>query len=105
DVVGGQGLHAGVDLVGPGLVTAEADDRELGLDHAGGDPGDPAGRPVQPQPQDLADGPDGVLGGGVAGAARVDLEAGDGAQVDDVGVGGGPQQRTEGAGGRDAATH
>jgi hypothetical protein len=28
-----------------------------------------------------------VLGGGVAGAARVDLEAGDGAEVDDVGVG------------------
>jgi hypothetical protein len=39
-----------------------------------------------------------VLGGGVAGAAGVDLEAGDGAEVDDVGVGGGAQQGQEGAG-------
>src|SRR4029453_16964773 len=98
DVGGGEGLDAGVDLVGAGLVAAEADDRELGLDHAGGDLGDADGLAVELQAQGLGDGPDGVLGGGVAGPARVDLEAGDGAEVDDVGVGGGPQQGQEAAG-------
>jgi hypothetical protein len=98
DVVGGEGLDAGVDVVGPGLVAAEADDRELGLDHARGDLGDADRLAVQLQAQGVGDGPDGMLGGGVAGAAGVDLEAGDGAEVDDVGVGGGPQQGQEAAG-------
>src|SRR5918993_1510980 len=105
DVVGGQGLDAGVDVVGLGGVAAEADDRELGLDHAGGDLGDADGLAVQLQAQRVGDGPDGVLGGGVAGPARVDLEAGDGAEVDDVGVGGGPQQGQEGAGDPQQAAH
>src|SRR4029450_6850296 len=105
DVSGGQGLHAGVDLVGPGLVAAEAGHRELGLDHAGGDLGDPDRLAVQLQAQGVGDGPDGVLGGGVAGPAGVDLEPGDGAEVDDVGVGGGPEQGQEGAGDPQQADH
>src|SRR4029453_14301730 len=105
DVVGGQGLDAGVDLVGPGLVAAEAGHRELGLDHAGGGLGDRARLRVQLQAEGVGDGPDGVLGGGVAGPAGVDLEPGDGAEVDDVGVGGGPQQGQEGAGDPQQADH
>src|SRR4029450_3525603 len=105
DVVGGQGLDPGVDVVGAGLVAAEADDRELGLDHAGGDLGDPDRLAVQLQAQGVGDGPDGVLGGGVAGSAGVDLEAGDRAQVDDVGPGGGPQQGQERPGDPQQADH
>src|SRR5215216_6532557 len=105
DVVGGQGLDTGVDVVGPGPVAGEAGEGELGLDHPGGDLGGADGLTVELQAQGVGDGPDGVLGGGVAGAAGVDLEAGDGAEVDDVGAGGGPQQGQERPGDPQQADH
>jgi hypothetical protein len=71
----------------------------------GGDLGDPDRLAVQLQPQRVGDRADGVLGGGVADPARVHLEAGDGAEVDDVGVRRRLQQRQERAGDAQQADH
>ena len=63
----------------------ESDLAELGLDHARIDAADPDAAPENIDTQAVGDGADRMLGGAVDVAARVDLVAGDGADVDDPG--------------------
>ena len=86
DVLGDQRRDALVDLGRAVLVAREADERELGLHRAGRDLGDAHGLPEQLAAQGAVHGALGVLGGRVARAAVVDLEAGDRGDRDDVAV-------------------
>jgi hypothetical protein len=98
DVLGAQRSHVRVDLRGRLLVATEADYGELGLDHAGRDLGDPDRLPEQLQAQRAQDSPLSVLGGGVPGAAAVDLGGGDAGDGDDVAVTRLDQARQQGPG-------
>lgn len=98
DVLGAERLHPLVYAGGGLLVAREANERELGLDHPGGDLGDPHWLAEQLAAQNPQGRPLGVLGGVVAGAAGVGLDRGDAGDRDDVPVAGGDQQRQQGAG-------
>ena len=100
DVLGDERVgDAGVDLVGGGLVAAEADQGELvGAHHARRHLGDPDRLAVELEAQRLGDGAGGVLGRGVAAAVLVGPAAGDGADVEDQPVAAGAQGGQQGLG-------
>ena len=98
DVLGGQRRRALVDLVGLLLVTLEADQRELGLDHARSHLADADRLAEQLEAERAGDRVRRVLRGRVAGAAGIDLDAGHRADHDDVTVPAALQRGEEGLG-------
>ena len=84
DLLGGDGLDPLVDGVRLRLVAVEADDRELGLDEARVDRGDPDRAAEQVLAERVAEAAHGELRGDVRGAVRVRLAACDRPHEDDV---------------------